>query len=154
QLESRYEPIGGEKARSNFVMGVSEVSEIDRRHLHLSDCSMGVVGVGNIGAEICRRARAFGMTVRGVDPVCRSVPGAVDEIWPSDRLPELLAQSDFVVVAAPHTPETVKLFRSEKFARMKRTAYFINIGRGAIVDLADLAAALKAGTIAGAALDV
>src|SRR5262249_8388595 len=56
--------------------------------------------------------------------------------------------------AAPHTPETVKLFRRERFRQMKRTAYFINIGRGVIVDLADLTAALRAGEIARARLDV
>src|SRR5262249_22900033 len=62
--------------------------------------------------------------------------------------------SDFVVVAAPHTPETVKMFRRPQFQSMKRSAFFINIGRGAIVDLADLTAALQAGDIAGAGLDV
>jgi phosphoglycerate dehydrogenase-like enzyme len=69
-------------------------------------------------------------------------------------MPDLLAQSDFVVIAAPHTPETVKLFRRPKFQQMKRSAFLVNIGRGAIVDLTDLTAALQAGEIAGAALDV
>jgi phosphoglycerate dehydrogenase-like enzyme len=58
------------------------------------------------------------------------------------------------VIAAPHTPQTVKLFRREQFQHMKKTAYLINIGRGALVDLGDLTAALEAGEIAGAALDV
>src|SRR5205823_9227462 len=75
-------------------------------------------------------------------------------LYKPDQLAELLAASNFVVVAAPHTPDTVKLFRRQQFQRMKRTAYFINIGRGAIVDLADLTAALRAGEIAGAGLDV
>jgi len=65
-----------------------------------------------------------------------------------------LAESDYVVVAAPHTPDTEQLFVREKFAKMKPTAYFINIGRGAIVSLSDLHAALESGQIAGAALDV
>jgi phosphoglycerate dehydrogenase-like enzyme len=59
-----------------------------------------------------------------------------------------------VVIAAPHTPETYKLFRRPQLQRMKRSAYLINIGRGAIVDLADLTAALQVGEIAGAGLDV
>ena len=63
-------------------------------------------------------------------------------------------QSDYVVIAAPHTPQTAKLFRRPQFQQMKRDAYLINIGRGAIVDLADLTAALEAKEIAGAALDV
>ncbi|HUG19600.1 MAG TPA: NAD(P)-dependent oxidoreductase, partial [Planctomycetaceae bacterium] len=75
-------------------------------------------------------------------------------LWTPDRLPDLLAQSDFVVIAAPHTPETEKLFQSEQFRQMKSSAYLINIGRGIIVDLADLTAALQMGEIAGAGLDV
>lgn len=154
QMEGRWEPVGGESARAGFVTGPAEVSEIDRRHLHLSDCTLGVVGVGSIGAEICRRAHAFGMRILGVDPIAKNVPGSVEDIWPPGKLNELLAASDFVVIAAPHTPETFKLFRREQFRRMQRSAYLINIGRGAIVDLADLTAALQAGEIAGAALDV
>src|SRR5262249_2703075 len=69
-------------------------------------------------------------------------------------LPELLAGSDYVVIAAPHTPQTEKMFRRPQFQQMKRTGFLINIGRGAIVDLADLTAALQAGELAGAALDV
>jgi phosphoglycerate dehydrogenase-like enzyme len=78
----------------------------------------------------------------------------VEALWPVDRLPDLLRQSDFVVIAAPHTPQTAKMFRRHQFRQMKPTAYLVNIGRGAIVDLADLAAALEANELAGAALDV
>ena len=66
----------------------------------------------------------------------------------------MLSQSDFVVIAAPHTPQTFKLFNRERIRKMKRSAYLINVGRGVIVDLADLTAALQAGEIAGAGLDV
>jgi phosphoglycerate dehydrogenase-like enzyme len=116
--------------------------------------ALGVVGVGQIGAEVLRRASAFGMKLCGVDPVCRSVPGTLDSVWPLDRLGDLLAQCDYVVIAAPHTPETEKLFRRPLMQQMKRTGILINIGRGAIVDLSDLVAALQSGDIAGAALDV
>ena len=78
----------------------------------------------------------------------------MEAIWTVDRLPILLTESDFVVVAAPHTPETVKLFRKSTFELMKRTAYFINVGRGATVDLDDLADSIEMGVIAGAGLDV
>lgn len=154
QIDGTWEPVGGEAGRPNFVTGPAAVSDIDRRHPHLADCTMGVVGVGNIGAEICRRASAFGITLLGVDPVRREVPGVVSEVWPTDRLPELLQESDFVVIAAPHTPETYKLFRPQQFRQMKRSAYLINIGRGVIVDLAELTEALQNGEIAGAGLDV
>jgi phosphoglycerate dehydrogenase-like enzyme len=92
--------------------------------------------------------------VLAVDPLQSEAPPGVAALWKPDRLPDLLRESDFVVIAAPHTPETAKLFRRPQFQQMKRTAYLINIGRGAIVDLADLVAALRAGEIAGAALDV
>jgi phosphoglycerate dehydrogenase-like enzyme len=154
QMARRWEPVGGEAARTTFAAGPGRVSELDRRHRHLADCTLGVVGVGSIGAEICRRGQAFGMKLCGVDPVRRSVPGVLPEVWPAERLHDLLARSDFVVIAAPHTPETEKMFRAEQFRQMKRSAYLINIGRGVIVDLADLTSALESGEIAGAALDV
>jgi phosphoglycerate dehydrogenase-like enzyme len=127
---------------------------MDRAHQHLSDCTLGVVGVGHIGAEVLRRASAFGMRLLGVDPMHREIPGVLNDIWPVDRLYDLLAESDYVVIAAPHTPETQKLFRRSVIQQMKRTGILINIGRGAIVDLTDLVAALEAQEIAGAALDV
>jgi phosphoglycerate dehydrogenase-like enzyme len=154
QLAARWEPIGGEAERSTFAAGPGTVSGIDRAHLHLADQTLGVVGLGQIGAEIARRGLAFGMRVLAVDPVQTVAPEGVAALWTPARLADLLGESDFVVVAAPHTPETVKLFRRERFQQMNPTAYFINIGRGVIVDLADLVAALRAGEIAGAALDV
>jgi phosphoglycerate dehydrogenase-like enzyme len=130
------------------------VSAIDRAHMHLADATLGVVGLGQIGSEVARRGLAFGMRVVAVDPVQTAAPPGVAALWSLDRLPDLLRESDVVVIAAPHTPETVKLFRRAQFRQMKRSAYLINIGRGVIVDLADLAAALRAGEIAGAGLDV
>ena len=75
-------------------------------------------------------------------------------VFRPDQLNKVLQQADFVVIAAPHTPETYKLFNRERIRQMKKTAYLINVGRGVIVDLADLTAALQAGEIAGAGLDV
>ncbi len=154
QAQSRWEPIGGESARTDFVSGNGMVTSIDESHMHLSDCTLGVVGVGHIGSEILRRASAFGMRVIGVDVRARSVPGVLEEVWDLSQLPRLLIESDFVVIAAPHTPETFKMFRTPQFAGMKPSGILINIGRGAIVDLADLTAALQQKVIAGAALDV
>ncbi len=147
QLERRWAPVGAPEFQVNFSAGPGVVNQVDRAHLHLADATMGIVGYGAIGREVARRAQAFGMTTLAVDPV-------QEDAWPLERLDDLLAASDFVVVAAPHTPRTVKMFAGERFERMKRSAYFINIGRGAIVDLDSLVEALRARTIAGAALDV
>jgi phosphoglycerate dehydrogenase-like enzyme len=154
QLAARWEPAGGESARSTFAAGPGTVSAMDRAHLHLGGMTLGIVGLGHIGSEVARRGLAFSLRVLAVDPVQTEAPAGVAALWTPERLPELLGQSDFVVIAAPHTPATVRLFRREQFQQMKRSAYLINIGRGAIVDLADLTEALQAGEIAGAGLDV
>ena len=155
QMESRWAPVGNEAmTEQTFVTGPASVSPVDSAHIHLSDATIGVVGAGFIGQEVCRRAAAFGMDVLAVDPICRQVEGIIDKVWLPERLPELLAASDFVVIAAPHTPATYKLFRTEQFEQMKDSGYLINIGRGVIVDLEELTTALENGLIAGAALDV
>jgi phosphoglycerate dehydrogenase-like enzyme len=154
QREAHWAPVGGEGARVAFTTGPGVVNAIDRAHLHLPDCTLGIVGLGSIGAEVARRGLAFGMRVLAVDSVQKEAPAGVEVLWPLERLPDLLAGSDFVVIAAPHTPQTFKLFRRRLFQQMKPSSYLINIGRGAIVDLADLTAALQAGELAGAALDV
>ena len=176
QLDARWAPVGGKaesavralgrKVRdeigsplgkpeaSGFATGPATVSSVDRSHLHLADTTLGVVGLGQIGSEIARRGLAFGMRVLAVDPVQTTAPPGMAGLWRLDRLPDLLGESDFVVIAAPHTPETAKLFRRERFRQMKPSAYLINIGRGAIVDLGDLVLALEAGELGGAGLDV
>jgi phosphoglycerate dehydrogenase-like enzyme len=150
----RWAPVGGESARVAFTSGPGTVNDIDRAHGHLADATLGIVGFGAIGREVARRASAFGMRILAVDPHPVDRPPKVAALWPVDSLPELLSQSDFVVVAAPHTPQTTGMFNRERFRQMKRSAYLINVGRGAIVVLADLVAALEAGEIAGAGLDV
>jgi len=154
QEVGRWEAAGGEAERESFTTGPYRATAIDHAHLHLSDATLGVVGLGHIGLEIARRAGAFGMRVVAVDPIQSHPPLGVDALWKPEHLDELLGRSDFVVIAAPHTPETTKMFRRAQFQRMKKPAYLINIGRGAIVDLADLTAALEAGEVAGAGLDV
>lgn len=154
QTERKWAPIGDACAVTDFVTAPGTLTPMDRAHRHLSDQTLGVVGVGHIGAEIARRASAFGMTVIGVDPHPRTVDEINLAVWPMDRLPELLATADYTVIAAPHTPQTEGLFDRGLMQQMKPSAILINIGRGAIVKLDDLVAALQAGEIAGAALDV
>ena len=114
-----------------------------------------IVGLGGIGTQIARRAHGFGMRVMGVDAsAAMEKPNFVFSIAPPTRLMELLPKADVVVVACPLTAQTRGLMGAAQFKAMKPTAYFINIARGGSVKTADLVAALKAKTIAGAGLDV
>lgn len=154
QQRRQWLPVGGEAERSTFAAGPAHVSAIDRAHRHLPDCTLGVVGLGHIGREVANRGEAFGMKVVACDPAVGDPPAPVSSLWPPDQLHQLLACSDFVVICAPHTPQTEGWFDREQFRQMKRDAYLINIGRGAIVKLDSLVSALKEKEIAGAALDV
>jgi phosphoglycerate dehydrogenase-like enzyme len=156
QAQHRYEPLGGESARVSSLSGPGTVNAMDRATIFLPEATMGIVGFGHIGCAIAERARAFGMTVRAVDRHPERVTACSDvlSLRGVEQLPDLLAESDFVVIAAPQTPETTGLFHAATLAHMKRTGYLINVGRGAIVVLNDLVNALRAGKIAGAALDV
>jgi phosphoglycerate dehydrogenase-like enzyme len=115
---------------------------------------MVLVGVGGIGAEAARLASAFGIRVVGVDARRGEAPPGVAEMHRPDALDDLLPRGDFVVLTVPHTPETEGFMHRARFRRMKRGAFFINIGRGMTTRLDDLVAALRAGEIAGAGLDV
>jgi phosphoglycerate dehydrogenase-like enzyme len=154
QSQARWEPVGGEAARVSFAYGAGVTTPIDRAHRQLAGATLGIVGLGSIGAEIAQRGLASRMRVIAIDPDRRVAPPGVDVVWTPDRLSDLLKESDYVVIAAPHTPETAGLFGRAQFRKMKPTAYLINIGRGAIVRLTDLCDALAAGEIAGAGLDV
>jgi phosphoglycerate dehydrogenase-like enzyme len=156
QVEHRYEPAGGEAARVSNMIGPGTVNAMDQATIYLPRATMGIFGMGAIGCEIARRALQFGMKIRGVDrfPDRVRAPEGVQPVEGVDRLPDLLAFSDFAVIAAPHTPETAGLFDAATLAHLRPSTYLINIGRGAIVVLDDLVAALKAGKLAGAALDV
>src|SRR5882672_11353309 len=113
-----------------------------------------VVGLGGIGTEVARRAHALGMKVIATRASSKEGPSFVSYVGLSDELPTLIAQADVVVSALPLIPATTNLFDAKMFTRMKKTAYFINVGRGGSVVTDDLIAALNDGTIAGAGLDV
>jgi phosphoglycerate dehydrogenase-like enzyme len=131
--------------------------------------TLGVIGYGSIGRELARIAKsAFGMRILALkrDPSRRAddgyrlpgtgdADGALPDAWLGpDQLPELLAQADVVVMAAPLTPATRGMMGAREFRAMKPTAYFVNVGRGASVDEPALAQALRDGALAGAAVDV
>ena len=113
-----------------------------------------VAGLGGIGLEVAERAHALGMRVIATRASSREGPSYVSKVGLSDELPAMIGEADVVVAALPLVPATTNLFDAKMFARMKKTAFFINVGRGGSVVSNDLAAALNAGTIAGAGLDV
>ena len=122
----------------------------------LSRQTIGIIGYGDIGQAIARRARAFGMRVLAVrrDPSPRPGDEFVNILYPSSDLHQMLAQCDYAVVAAPLTPETRHMVGAAEFHVMKPTAIMMNVGRGPVIDEAALVAALQAGRIRGACLDV
>jgi phosphoglycerate dehydrogenase-like enzyme len=127
---------------------------LDTGVVHLPESTALIVGVGGIGSETARLAEAFGVRVIGIDARRRDAPPGVFKLAGPDDLDALLPEADFVILTVPHTPETEGFMHRARFQRMKRGAFFINIGRGMTARLDDLVAALRAGEIAGAALDV
>ncbi|MDP6258972.1 MAG: C-terminal binding protein [Rhodospirillales bacterium] len=115
--------------------------------------TIGLIGLGNIPQKIVGKAQAFGINVIASDPYC---PEDVFSRLNVEKveLDDLLGRSDYVSVHAPLTPETENMFNMDAFKKMKNTAYLINTARGPLVEINDLAAALDAGEIAGAGLDV
>ena len=120
----------------------------------LPESTVLIVGLGGIGAETARLCAALGMKVIGTDARRETKPEWVDEMGGSGDLDKFLGRADFVVLTIPHTPQTEGMFNRSKFKLMKKSAIFINIGRGMTTKLDDLADALEAGDIAGAGLDV
>jgi len=121
------------------------------REVHGS--TLGIIGLGSIGSQVARRARAFDMTVLYCNRTRREAAerelGAVYAPFET-----LLEQSDYVMLCCPLTPQTVGMIGAEQFRRMKPTATLVNIARGAVVKTGDLCEALQKGEIAAAALDV
>jgi phosphoglycerate dehydrogenase-like enzyme len=113
-----------------------------------------VVGLGGIGTEVAKRAYAFGMRVVATRASGAPGPDYVSYVGSPDELLKLASDADVIVNCTPLTPQTAGLFNREFFGVTKPAAYFINVGRGGSVVTADLIAALRAGRIAGAGLDV
>ena len=119
--------------------------------------TLGIVGLGSIGRRIAQVGRAFGMhilAIRHSPPRERQHDPDVDEIFPRERLHDLLSRSDYVVLAVPLTPDTEKMIGEAELPAMRRQAYLVNIARGRVVDESALIRALREGWIAGAGLDV
>ena len=127
--------------------------------VELKDMTMGIVGLGGIGSQVARRARAMDMRVIAVDIVPKykeQIGDICDEVRliQDDNLPWLLSNSEVVVSAVPHTKLSEGMFGQAEFDAMKDGAYFINVSRGKVVQTNELVSALKSGKLAGAGLDV
>lgn len=119
----------------------------------LSECTLGVIGLGSIGRAVVERARPFFGTVLGYDAFVTDVVVAGQPVAMAS-LAELLSRSDFVTLHVPGTPETVRLINAERLAQMKPGAYLVNTCRGMVVDTEALVEALRSGHLRGAGLDV
>jgi len=115
--------------------------------------TLGLVGVGRIGARVAQKARAFGLRVLGYDPYLSS-PELQQRGAEKVDFGQLLREADFISLHAPLTPETRGMFGLKEFRGMKPTAVIINTARGAIIDEQALYQALAEGSVAGAGLDV
>jgi phosphoglycerate dehydrogenase-like enzyme len=114
-----------------------------------------IVGLGGTGLETARRAKGFGLRILATrHHASLATPDFVDEVYPPDRLHDLLPEADWVAVCVPLVPATRDLFHDDEFALMKRTAYIVCVTRGKIINTDALLRALEAGEIAGAGLDV
>ena len=130
------------------------IGDLTQREDELTDKTLVVVGLGRIGGRLAQLAKAFDMRVIGVRRDPAGGRGAADEVHPLSALPGLLPAADFVALTCPLTPETTNLIDAAALASMQRSAYLVNCARGRVVDEAALVAALQAGTIAGAGIDV
>jgi len=116
--------------------------------------TLGIIGLGNIGSEIARRGKAFGMKVIAADVRDMACPDFVDQLCNLNNLDDVLKNADYMVLIVPLTDKTKGMIGAKEFSKMKPTAYFINVARGPLVDESALINALKTGVIAGAGLDV
>jgi phosphoglycerate dehydrogenase-like enzyme len=114
--------------------------------------TLGIVGLGGIGRQVAKRAKAFEMHVIGTDIQVMDVP-FVDEVFTNDQVEEVIARSDFLVLSCPETGDTLGMMNEKRFKLMKKSAYLINCARGSLIVKEDLIRALEEGWIAGAAND-
>ena len=129
------------------------IPEISKREEELAEKTLGIVGLGHIGSRVARLGKAFDMRVIAIKRRTAEHDGTADLVLPPDQLPALLEQSDFVVLTCPLTMDTQGLIDRAALRIMKRSAFLINVARGACVDEDALLEALRSGSIAGAGLD-
>ncbi len=137
-------------ARREWI--VQSVEQTSRRILR--DQTIGIIGLGAIGRAVAQRARAFGMRIVATRRTAGDSDPSVDRLFPVNRLHDLLGESDFAIITLPLTDQTRGLIGRREFQAMKPSAIIVNIARGPIIREGEMIDALRAGDIAGAALDV
>lgn len=148
-----------------FTRRVRELAADQRAHrwdrplrsaqmVELSGSTLGILGFGRIGSAIARRAAAFGLETYAVDLYPTAQSPDLKALWGLERLDDLLALSDYFVVAVPLTPQTKGLIDGRRIGLMKRGAHLFVVSRGNVVDEEALVEALRSGQLAGAGLDV
>jgi phosphoglycerate dehydrogenase-like enzyme len=144
------------EARDNQARRVwrGMIGDLSRREDELGGKTLLVVGLGQIGGRLAQLAKAFEMRVVGLRRDPAAGRGAADSVHAVDELKSLLPEADFVALACPLTKETEKLVDADALARMKPSAYLVNVARGRVVDEEALVEALAAWRIAGAGIDV
>jgi phosphoglycerate dehydrogenase-like enzyme len=143
------------RLQAQHVWGQEHMWNEVPRPREVAGATLGLVGVGAIGREVAKRAAAMGMRVIATrEDIRKEKPPNVDKVFAANDLSRLLAESDYVVLAAPVTAATQKLMDKKSFNDMKPEACLINVARGWLVDEAALAEALRSKKIGGAALDV
>jgi phosphoglycerate dehydrogenase-like enzyme len=132
---------------------VNQTWDRGKNKLEAHGKTIGIIGVGAIGKETAKLAKAFGMRVLGLRRSGQTMP-EVDQMYDERGLNEVLSESDYVILTLPLTKDTHHMIGNEQFAAMKSNSFFINIGRGETTDTNALINALQNGQIAGAGLDV
>ena len=141
----------------NYALMDQQKRSATWRRFHNSELrgkTVGIIGLGKIGRELAQVCKSFGMRVIGTRRDTSQTVEAVDTLYAPDQLAEVLPQVDFLALCTPHTPETDGLLDAHCIGLLRPSAVLINIARGAIVDQRAMTAALQAGKLAGAALDV
>lgn len=142
---------GRDHQQQKFYRGM--ISDLGQREDELGGKTILIVGLGRIGRKLARLAKAFEMQVLATKRDPSRDAGLADAVYPSERLPELLPQADYVVLTCPLTPDTEGLIDTAALANMRPETYLINVARGRVVDEPALIAALQSDQLAGAGLD-
>lgn len=149
---TRHLKSGARHQSDHFWRGM--ISEIPKREDELAGKTLGIVGMGAIGSRVAKIAKAFDMTVLATKRNPATAEGPADKVVTPDKVDELLANSDVLVLTCSLNDQTRNLINADSLSRMKPTSYLINMARGGCVDEHALIEALKGGVIAGAGLDV